>query len=135
MTSRMSYAIAGATALIVGLLAALLLPTAASAQTEVPEFVTNTPAALPVRPLLSSVDADGEIVVSLPAAVRLSGLSPVYQQINRCSAAALTIALSYYDWDGTYTDTINYLNTYAEDVAVRLDEMVAFVEQQGLRAV
>jgi tetratricopeptide (TPR) repeat protein len=123
----------GAIILVAGLLIALLLPGPGRAQIDTLEFVTNTPAA-PI-PLLSPVDAAGQITVSLPDSVRLSGLSPVYQQVNRCSAAALTIALSYYNWDGTYTDTINYLNTYAEDVAVRLDEMVAFVEQHGLRAV
>ncbi|MEP7292909.1 MAG: C39 family peptidase [Chloroflexota bacterium] len=71
----------------------------------------------------------------LPAEARLTGLRPVYQQFNRCSAAALTIQLSYFGWQGTYDDTIRALNPDAEDVAVRLDEMAAFAEQQGLKAV
>lgn len=71
----------------------------------------------------------------LPTAVRLTGLSPVYQQVNRCSAAALTIQLSYFQWDGNYDRTIRYLNPHAEDNAVRLDEMVSFAEQQGLQAI
>lgn len=124
----------GICTLAAGLFLTFMLPTATTAQTGETVFVTNTPAPTSA-PLLSPLDASGSLTVSLPPTVRLSGLSPVYQQINRCSAAALTIALSYYDWDGTYTDTINYLNTYAEDVAVRLDEMVAFVELHGLRAV
>ncbi len=70
----------------------------------------------------------------LPAAVRLEGLRPVYQQFNRCSAAALTIQLSYFGWQGTYDDTIRALNPDAEDVSVRLEEMAAFAEQQGLKA-
>jgi tetratricopeptide (TPR) repeat protein len=72
---------------------------------------------------------------ALPDAVRLEGLRPVYQQFNRCSAAALTIQLSYFDWQGTYDDTIRALNPDAEDVAVRLDEMAAFAVAQGLKAV
>jgi tetratricopeptide (TPR) repeat protein len=72
---------------------------------------------------------------ALPAAVRLEGLRPVYQQFNRCSAAALTIQLSYFGWQGTYDDTIRWLNPDAEDVAVRLDEMVAFAAEFGLQGV
>ncbi|MFN8451646.1 MAG: tetratricopeptide repeat protein [Anaerolineae bacterium] len=68
----------------------------------------------------------------LPPSARLTGLRPVYQQFNRCSAAALTIHLSYFGWQGTYSDTIRALNPNAEDVAVRLDEMVDFAAQQGL---
>lgn len=73
--------------------------------------------------------------LSLPRSVRLEGLRPVYQQINRCSAAALTIQLSYFEWDGTYDEVIRALNPYAEDMAVRLDEMITYAETQGLRAV
>lgn len=71
----------------------------------------------------------------LPSSTRLTGLRPVYQQFNRCSAAALTIQLSYFGWQGTYTDTIRALNPNEEDVAVRLDEMVVFAGQQGLSGV
>jgi hypothetical protein len=65
---------------------------------------------------------------SIPPATRLEGLSPVYQQFNRCSAAALTIQLSY-------DTTIRALNPHSEDVAVRLDEMAAFARLQGLGAI
>jgi tetratricopeptide (TPR) repeat protein len=71
----------------------------------------------------------------LPSAVRLAGISPIYQQINRCSAAALTIQLSYFQWDGGYDQVIRFLNPHIEDVAVRLDEMVAFAETQGLKGI
>jgi tetratricopeptide (TPR) repeat protein len=73
--------------------------------------------------------------MSLPPAVSLTGLQPVYQLVNRCSAAALTIQLSYFDWEGNYTTAINGLNTNEQDVAVRLDEMVTFVRQWGFDAV
>ncbi len=72
---------------------------------------------------------------SLPSTIRLTGIRPVYQQFNRCSAAALTMQLSYFGWQGTYTDTIRALNPNDEDVAVRLDEMADFARQQGLSAV
>jgi tetratricopeptide (TPR) repeat protein len=62
-------------------------------------------------------------------------LRAVYQQFNRCSAAALTIQLSYFGWEGTYDDTIRGLNPHAEDVAVRVDEMIDFAELHGLRGI
>lgn len=92
-------------------------------------FPTNTPT--PSTPVPLRADAAS----SPPPAVRLEGLSPVYQQLNRCSAAALTIQLSYFDWEGDYTATINGLNPNIEDVAVRLDEMTAFARAQGLGAI
>ncbi len=73
--------------------------------------------------------------VSIPPQVRLEGLRPVYQQVNRCSSAALTIQLSYFGWTGTYDQAIVALNPHAEDVAVRLDEMARYAEAQGLRAI
>ncbi len=67
-------------------------------------------------------------------AAKLGGLIQIWQQPNRCSAAALTIQLSYFGYEGTYTDTIGFLNPNSEDVSVRLEEMAAYAEQQGLRA-
>src|SRR5215475_676331 len=72
---------------------------------------------------------------ALPPSARLTGITMVYQDFNRCSAAALTMQLSYFGWKGTYTDTIRALNPNSDDVAVRLDEMAAFAEQQGLKAI
>ncbi len=50
------------------------------------EISTEEPA-----PISTSVAANAP----LPASTRLTGLRAVYQQFNRCSAAALTIQLSY----------------------------------------
>ncbi len=71
----------------------------------------------------------------LPEMVRIQGLRPVYQQVNRCSAAALTIQLSHFEWEGNYDQVIAGLNPHADDVAVRLDEMVSYVQSQGLEAI
>lgn len=73
--------------------------------------------------------------ITLPAQARLEGLRPVYQQTNRCSSAALTIQLSYYGFTGTYDDVIRALNPHAEDVAVRLDEMIRYADTLGLKAI
>lgn len=94
-----------------------------------------TPTAEPSPVSTPIADADNTILPAPPASMRLPGLRAVYQQVNRCSAAALTIQLSYFGWEGTYDDVIRGLNPHAEDVAVRLDEMIGFVEPFDLRAV
>jgi len=73
--------------------------------------------------------------LSLPPSARLTGMTPVYQNFNRCAAAALTMQLSYFGWKGTYYQTIHALNPNEDDVAVRMDEMVDFAGQQGLKGV
>lgn len=127
----------------VGFVAPLIVAVAAVSPTiaqrnDATPFPTNTPTV----PISAAEAAPAvEIALSmpqtadLPAAVRLDGLSPVYQALNRCSAAALTIQLSYYDWSGTYDDTIRWLNPHPEDVAVRLEEMAEFARLQGFQAI
>lgn len=72
-------------------------------------------------------------LTELPPAVRLEGLTAIHQDFNRCSAAALTMQLSYFNV-GDYTSTIAALNPHIEDVAVRLDEMTAYAQTFGLGA-
>lgn len=72
---------------------------------------------------------------ALPAEHRLQGLDMLWQQYNRCSATALYIQLSYFDYQGTATDIVRWLNPYAEDMSVRLEELIAFAETQGLRGI
>jgi tetratricopeptide (TPR) repeat protein len=71
----------------------------------------------------------------IPAEVRLEGLNMLWQQYNRCSATALYIQLSYYDYQGSATDIVRWLNPYQEDYSVRLEEMIRFAETQGLRGI
>lgn len=66
----------------------------------------------------------------IPPEVRLEGLQQAYQQRNRCSAAALDILLSYYDWQGTHTEIVRWLNPNVGDMSVRLEEMQVLVESQ-----
>ena len=73
---------------------------------------------------------------ALPASARLEGLSLVWQDVNRCASAALTIQMSYWiDERLEYRDTISFLNPYNDDMSVRLDEMVAYAETFGLRGI
>lgn len=86
----------------------------------------------------SAPTADPATVMStpLPPAVRLEGILPVYQDINRCSAAALTIQLSYFIGERPYDETIRALNPNIEDVSTRLEEMARHAEEAyGLKGV
>jgi len=75
-----------------------------------------------------------------PAQYWIEGMEIWYQMNNRCSAAALKIQLSAYDWGGSHTDVMRWLNPFPAapdaatyDKSVRLEEMVQFVNLQGLR--
>lgn len=113
---------------LVGLLVFVLLSVSSVSAQQV-STAEPAPVSTPVA------NAENFTSAPLPATLRLTGLRPVYQQFNRCSAAALTIQLSYFGWEGTYDDAIRGLNPHAEDVAVRLEEMIDFAELQGLRAI
>ena len=67
----------------------------------------------------------------IPAAARLDGLTLVWQDINRCSAAALSIQISYFG-PYVYDAAVLHLNPNSEDVAVRLDEMITFASEYNL---
>lgn len=97
------------------LLPALLAPAVAQAQE-------------PAAPAVS-------IPPDLPPEVRLQGLKMMWQQYNRCSPTALYIQLSYFNYAGSATDIIRWLNPYNEDKSVRLEELIAFAETQGLRGI
>ncbi len=112
------------------LIGIMLLVSIGSAQAQDTPTPAATDTATPIAAVSPYVPP-----MTLPTSARLEGLRPVYQLLNRCSSAALTIELSYYQWSGTYDDTMRYLNPNTEDVAVRLDEMISFVNLQGLAAV
>jgi tetratricopeptide (TPR) repeat protein len=94
------------------ILLALLLMSSAHAQDTV---ATPDPATL--------------ISTPLPPAVRLEGLMPVFQDINRCSAAALTIQMSFFLGERPYDEAISALNPNLEDVSTRLEEMARHAQE------
>ncbi len=83
-----------------------------------------------ISPALAQ-DEPGE----LPTTFRLEGLTQIWQMPNRCASGALAIQLSYFGFSGEYYDVIEWLSPNSEDVSVRLEEMAAFAELQGLRSV
>ncbi|XWX03636.1 C39 family peptidase [Aggregatilineales bacterium SYSU G02658] len=74
---------------------------------------------------------------SLPSSVRLDGLAMVWQDVNRCSAAAFTIQLSYWiEEPVNYREVIGRMNPNPRDLSVRVEEMVEIAQERyGLMGV
>ena len=69
------------------------------------------------------------------ASILLSGLTHAYQLWNNCGPATLTMALSYYGWEGDQRRAAAFLKPDQEDRNVGPNEMVTFIQQQGLGVV
>lgn len=67
----------------------------------------------------------------IPESVALTGIRHEYQNFNNCGPANLSMALSYWGWDGNQNVTRAYLrpNYAVDDKNVNPFEMVDFVEQ------
>jgi len=65
----------------------------------------------------------------LPAAVRLVGVKHEYQKFNNCGPANLSMALSFWGWQGDQRDTAAYLKPLQADKNVMPYEMVNFVQE------
>lgn len=100
-----------------------------------PVFVVLTAVLMVGVPTLAQDDLI-ETSNPVPSEKMLDGLMMVHQDTNRCSAAALTIQLSFFDeFELTYTDVTRRLNPYGGDVSVRIEEMATVAEENGLKAV
>ncbi|MGI6740761.1 MAG: C39 family peptidase [Brevefilum sp.] len=65
-----------------------------------------------------------------PKTVTLEGIRHEYQEFNNCGPATLSMALSFWGWEGTQTDTAANLKPNARDRNVMPYEMVDFVRTQ-----
>lgn len=75
---------------------------------------------------------------NLPSSSMLEGFTWIHQGTNRCSAAALTIHLSYYQpvtVDTYFSLAGRELNTYGADASVRIQEMATVAQNYGLGAI
>ena len=66
----------------------------------------------------------------IPASVQLDGIRHEYQKYNNCGQANLSMALSFWDWEGDQRDTAAFLKPVQDDKNVMPYEMVAYVEEQ-----
>jgi hypothetical protein len=66
----------------------------------------------------------------IPDSVRLEGVIHEYQKFNNCGPANLSMALSYWGWEGDQRDTAAWLKPMQEDRNVMPYEMVDYVRTQ-----
>jgi tetratricopeptide (TPR) repeat protein len=73
---------------------------------------------------------------TLPGQIDLQGILHQFQRWNNCGPATLSMALSFFDWDGDQYDTADYLKPNDRDKNVMPYEMAAYVnENTGYRAI
>ncbi len=66
----------------------------------------------------------------IPDKVNLGGIRHEFQKWNNCGPANLSMALSYWKWNGDQRDTAAYLKPNQRDKNVMPYEMVAFVNEE-----
>jgi len=94
---------------------------------------TLVPTATPtnyISPTPSQTSLPSATPTQLPKAVRLEGITHEYQKFNNCGPANLSMALSYWGWEGDQYVTAAYLKPNQQDRNVMLYEMVDFTETQ-----
>jgi len=95
---------------------AALTPTPTATPTPGP---TGTPAPTPTPTLVPT---------PLPTSVQLAGVRHEYQRWNNCGPANLSMALSFWGWDGDQGDTAPILKPNPRDKNVMPYEMAGYVE-------
>lgn len=94
---------------------------------------TATPVPVVVQP---AATATLSAPAALPPSAYVEGVGMVWQDLNRCSAAAFTIQLSFFDeFTGDYGAIMKRLNPNIEDVSARVEEMVTIAADYGLKGV
>lgn len=66
----------------------------------------------------------------LPAQVQLSGIRHEYQKWNNCGPANLSMALSFWDWEGDQRPIASYVKPNPRDKNVMPYELASFVENE-----
>ncbi|HSO27412.1 MAG TPA: C39 family peptidase [Anaerolineales bacterium] len=104
---------------------ASLTATAASAPPATPTpAISATPLPSPTPTLVPT---------AIPASLQLEGVVHEYQKFNNCGPATLSMALSYWGWEGNQLDTRAFLRPLADDVDdknVNPGEMANYINEQ-----
>lgn len=94
---------------------------------------TATPTAAPTHeksPTPTHTPLPTATPTPIPAKVRLTGVVHEYQKFNNCGGANLSMALSFWGWEGNQTVTGTYLRPNERDRNVMPYEMVDYVQTQ-----
>jgi tetratricopeptide (TPR) repeat protein len=94
-----------------------------------PTFTPTLPGATPTATLSAT---DTPVPTPLPVTVSLNGVRHEYQNFNNCGPATLSMALSFWGWQGDQNVARGYLrpNYQEDDKNVNPFEMVDFVKSQ-----
>ena len=100
--------------------------------TPAPTLVPASPTPSPVGPTNTPLPSLTPTVTStpLPEKVTLSGVRHEFQKWNNCGPATLSMALSFWKWNGDQRDPAAFLKPNPRDKNVMPYEMVAYVNEQ-----
>ncbi|MEA3351117.1 MAG: C39 family peptidase [Chloroflexota bacterium] len=105
-----------------------ITPTAAFSPTPTPTTFTATVSGPSETPLPSPTPT--LTATPLPESVNLDGIIHEFQKWNNCGPANLSMALSFWGWEGDQRDTAAYLKPNQRDKNVMPYEMVAYVNEE-----
>jgi hypothetical protein len=105
-------------------------PIAPPTQTPTPSPNTATPTATALGPTYTPPPSHTptQTPTSLPETVQLSGIRHEFQTWNNCGPATLSMALSFWGWQGDQAAAAEFLKPNPRDKNVMPYEMTAFVE-------
>jgi len=83
-----------------------------------------------VSPTPTHTSAPTQSPTPIPDAVQLTGVVHEYQSMNNCGPATLSMALSFWGWEGDQRNTKQWLRIHPDDRNIMPGEMVASVIQQ-----
>lgn len=95
---------------------------------------TPTPAYIGTGNETINNGGEGGIADYSQADLNLVGFTHTYQGWNNCGPASIITLLSYWNFEQTQTDAVNFLKTDPEDRNVRPDEIAAYVQSIGFGA-
>ena len=111
----------------------LLEDLVAASMTAIPATPTLTLTPLPTQELTQTptpTPLPTATPTLIPGQVRLTGVRHEYQKFNNCSGANLSMALSYWGWEGDQLVTGAYLRPNDRDRNVMPYEMVDYIQAQ-----
>jgi hypothetical protein len=101
-----------------------------STQTLTPTLTPTRAPTVEITPTLTLTPLPTPTSTPIPNTVRLTGVRHEYQKFNNCGPANLSMALSYWGWEGDQTVTSAYLRPNERDRNVMPYEMVDYIQTQ-----
>lgn len=107
--------------------------TPSATETEIPPTETSIPSETPINhvsPTSTLTITPTPTATPIPPSVRLTGIVYEKQEFNNCGPANLSMALSFWGWEGSQKEAAEWLKPNPKDRNVMPYEMVDFVRLQ-----